>query len=148
MDALWLAFQAEWGIAPQFIPLFPLGAGLFPDGLLALRIFEVRYLDMVRRALKEKSGAIKRRQTRLTCERDCMTGRRSFVAIPKSITTIVVNTTTRTFPLALLQNRLLPWRSLVGMPQLSLGYTIEQGVRLIYLEAVGPHENFYRDIKR
>jgi mRNA interferase RelE/StbE len=29
-----------------------------------------------------------------------------------------------------------------------LGYTIEQGVRLIYLEAVGPHENFYRDIKR
>lgn len=29
-----------------------------------------------------------------------------------------------------------------------LGYTIEQEVRLIYLEAVGPHENFYRDIKR
>ncbi|MBM3376513.1 MAG: peptidase S16, partial [Betaproteobacteria bacterium] len=27
------------------IPLFPLGAGLYPDGLLALRIFEVRYLD-------------------------------------------------------------------------------------------------------
>lgn len=29
-----------------------------------------------------------------------------------------------------------------------LGYTIEQEVRLIYLEAVGPHGNFYRDIKR
>jgi mRNA-degrading endonuclease RelE of RelBE toxin-antitoxin system len=29
-----------------------------------------------------------------------------------------------------------------------LGYTIDQGVRLVYLEAVGPHENFYRDIKR
>jgi Lon protease-like protein len=43
-------------MAPQSIPLFPLGAGLFPDGLLALRIFEVRYLDMVKRALKEKSG--------------------------------------------------------------------------------------------
>jgi len=29
-----------------------------------------------------------------------------------------------------------------------LGYTVDEGVRLIYLEAVGPHENFYRDLKR
>lgn len=29
-----------------------------------------------------------------------------------------------------------------------LGYTMEQEVRLIYLESVGPHENFYRDLKR
>ena len=29
------------------IPLFPLGTVLFPDGLLPLRIFEVRYLDMI-----------------------------------------------------------------------------------------------------
>lgn len=29
-----------------------------------------------------------------------------------------------------------------------LGYTIEKDVRLVYLEAVGPHENFYRDLKR
>ena len=29
-----------------------------------------------------------------------------------------------------------------------LGYTREDLVRLVYLEAVGPHENFYRDIKR
>lgn len=29
-----------------------------------------------------------------------------------------------------------------------LGYTLDDGVRLIYLEAVGPHENFYRDLKR
>lgn len=29
-----------------------------------------------------------------------------------------------------------------------LGYTLEQEVRLIYLEAVGPHENFYHDLKR
>jgi mRNA-degrading endonuclease RelE of RelBE toxin-antitoxin system len=28
-----------------------------------------------------------------------------------------------------------------------LGYTFDEGVRLIYLEAVGPHENFYRDLK-
>ena len=29
-----------------------------------------------------------------------------------------------------------------------LGYTVDDAVRLIYLEAVGPHENFYRDLKR
>ncbi|MES9855902.1 MAG: type II toxin-antitoxin system RelE/ParE family toxin [Sedimenticola sp.] len=29
-----------------------------------------------------------------------------------------------------------------------LGYTVEESVRLIYLEAVGSHENFYRDLKR
>ena len=30
------------------IPLFPLHAVLFPDGYLKLRIFEQRYIDMVR----------------------------------------------------------------------------------------------------
>ena len=29
-----------------------------------------------------------------------------------------------------------------------LGYTLDESVRLVYLEAVGPHENFYRDLKR
>ncbi len=29
-----------------------------------------------------------------------------------------------------------------------LGYSRDDNVRLIYLEAVGPHENFYRDLKR
>jgi hypothetical protein len=29
-----------------------------------------------------------------------------------------------------------------------LGYSLDEGVRLIYLEAVGPHENFYRDLKQ
>lgn len=29
-----------------------------------------------------------------------------------------------------------------------LGYSRDDGVRLVYLEAVGPHENFYRDLKR
>lgn len=28
-----------------------------------------------------------------------------------------------------------------------LGYTRNDGLQLIYLEAVGPHENFYRDLK-
>lgn len=29
-----------------------------------------------------------------------------------------------------------------------LGYTVDDEVHLVYLEAVGPHENFYRDLKR
>lgn len=29
-----------------------------------------------------------------------------------------------------------------------LGYTLDDRIRLVYLEAVGPHENFYRDLKR
>jgi len=29
-----------------------------------------------------------------------------------------------------------------------LGYTVEDELRLVYLEAVGSHENFYRDLKR
>ncbi len=35
------------------IPLFPLGTVLFPGGQLPLQIFEVRYLDMVRRCQRE-----------------------------------------------------------------------------------------------
>ncbi len=31
--------------------------------------------------------------------------------------------------------------------QLLLGYSLEPEVKLIYLEALGPHENFYRDAK-
>jgi Lon protease-like protein len=37
------------------LPLFPLGTVLFPEGLLPLRIFEVRYLDMIRRC--DRAGA-------------------------------------------------------------------------------------------
>ena len=29
-----------------------------------------------------------------------------------------------------------------------LGYTLDDGIQIVYLEALGPHENFYRDIKR
>jgi len=28
-----------------------------------------------------------------------------------------------------------------------LGYTLGEVLKLVYLEAVGPHENFYRDLK-
>ncbi len=36
------------------LPLFPLHAVLFPGGPLALRIFEPRYVDMVRRCFREQ----------------------------------------------------------------------------------------------
>jgi mRNA-degrading endonuclease RelE of RelBE toxin-antitoxin system len=29
-----------------------------------------------------------------------------------------------------------------------LGYTLDETVRLIYLEAIGAHQSFYRDLKR
>ncbi len=37
-------------------PLFPLNLVLFPEGLLPLRIFEPRYVDMVSTCLKEKKS--------------------------------------------------------------------------------------------
>jgi len=38
------------------IPLFPLHTVLFPGGVLPLRIFEARYLDMVSDCLRQDSG--------------------------------------------------------------------------------------------
>jgi hypothetical protein len=37
------------------IPLFPLKSVLFPDGILSLRIFEPRYLDMVSECMRSDS---------------------------------------------------------------------------------------------
>ena len=39
----------------QDFPLFPLNTVLFPGGLLPLRVFEARYMDMARQCLREKS---------------------------------------------------------------------------------------------
>lgn len=39
----------------QSLPLFPLGTVLFPEGVLPLRVFEVRYLDMIGRC--HRAGA-------------------------------------------------------------------------------------------
>ena len=36
------------------IPLFPLSHGLFPDGMLSLQIFEVRYLDLIKRCNQQQ----------------------------------------------------------------------------------------------
>ena len=35
------------------LPIFPLNTVLFPDGLLPLRVFEARYMDMTRDCLKQ-----------------------------------------------------------------------------------------------
>lgn len=38
------------------VPLFPLGAVLFPDGLLGLKVFEARYLDLMATCLRERTA--------------------------------------------------------------------------------------------
>jgi len=42
--------------AARELPLFPLNTVLFPDGPLPLRIFETRYLDMIRSCMREGRG--------------------------------------------------------------------------------------------
>jgi Lon protease-like protein len=37
------------------IPLFPLGNPLFPDGVMHLQIFEVRYLDMIKKSIANET---------------------------------------------------------------------------------------------
>ena len=55
----WLGFarsQAAPAAAAQLdIPLFPLKAVLFPGGVLSLKVFEPRYLDMAAACLKDGS---------------------------------------------------------------------------------------------
>src|SRR5947209_6450176 len=43
-------------VAPTDIPLFPLNTVLFPGGPLSLRVFERRYLDLVRDCARNGSG--------------------------------------------------------------------------------------------
>lgn len=43
------------GRSRREIPIFPLGTVLFPGSLLPLKIFEVRYMDMARACLRDKS---------------------------------------------------------------------------------------------
>jgi Lon protease-like protein len=39
-------------LSPSNVPIFPLNTVLFPGGLLPLRVFEARYMDMTRDCLK------------------------------------------------------------------------------------------------
>jgi Lon protease-like protein len=43
-------------VLPQPLPLFPLNLVLYPDAVLALRVFEARYLDLVSDCMKHGSG--------------------------------------------------------------------------------------------
>lgn len=43
-------------MTPYPLPLFPLNLVMFPEGLLPLRIFEMRYLDMVRGCMRNQSS--------------------------------------------------------------------------------------------
>jgi hypothetical protein len=52
--APWPPVDAEQ--VPFELALFPLGTVLFPGGLLPLKIFEPRYLDLMTRCLRERSG--------------------------------------------------------------------------------------------
>lgn len=40
---------------PRSLPIFPLSTVLFPGGLLPLRVFEARYMDMIRNAMRDGS---------------------------------------------------------------------------------------------
>ena len=46
----------DMATVPVLVPLFPLQTVLFPSGLLQLKVFEARYLDMVSRCLREGSS--------------------------------------------------------------------------------------------
>ena len=37
------------------LPLFPLGTTLYPEGILNLKIFEIRYLDMIKTCVREQT---------------------------------------------------------------------------------------------
>jgi len=50
------AGRTDAAAAQRAIPLFPLNAVLFPGGPLPLRIFEARYIDLVRRCMHDDSG--------------------------------------------------------------------------------------------
>lgn len=39
----------------NWLPLFPLNTVLFPDGILPLKVFETRYIDMVRDCMKREA---------------------------------------------------------------------------------------------
>lgn len=47
--------MANFNDSIRKIPLFPLETVLFPDGVIALKIFEARYLDMIKQCMRENT---------------------------------------------------------------------------------------------
>lgn len=54
-EFLYIGIMSHKSLSTLQIPLFPLGTVLFPDGVIALKIFEARYLDMIKRCLREET---------------------------------------------------------------------------------------------
>jgi Lon protease-like protein len=54
-EFLYIKYMTNTPASAKQIPLFPLGTVLFPDGVIALKIFEARYLDMIKRCLRENT---------------------------------------------------------------------------------------------
>mgnify|MGYP002628286022 CR=1 FL=1 len=52
---LYIASMSNTSSSIKKVPLFPLGTVLFPEGIIALKIFEARYLDMIKRCLRDKT---------------------------------------------------------------------------------------------
>lgn len=73
------------------IPLFPLNTTLFPDGHLPLQVFEVRYLDMVKRCLEqdEQFGVVcllEGSETRVPDQQDTLSGGGTMARITECVT--------------------------------------------------------------
>ena len=61
------------------IPLFPLNTTLFPDGHLPLQVFEVRYLDMIKRCIEQNEefgvvSLVEGSETRVPDKQDTLSG--------------------------------------------------------------------------
>lgn len=50
-----LVFDRLHNVRHLSIPIFPLSTVLYPDGLLPLKIFETRYMDMVKACIKDNA---------------------------------------------------------------------------------------------
>ncbi len=73
------------------IPLFPLNTTLFPDGHLPLQVFEVRYLDMVKRCIEqdEQFGVVcllEGSETRVPDQQDTLSGGGTMARITECVT--------------------------------------------------------------
>jgi uncharacterized protein len=53
IDSVSDTLRAQKPAAYDGLPLFPLGSVLFPDGVMSLKIFEQRYMDMAKKSLKD-----------------------------------------------------------------------------------------------
>jgi Lon protease-like protein len=73
------------------IPLFPLNTTLFPDGHLPLQVFEVRYLDMIKRCIEQDEefgvvSLVEGSETRVPDKQDTLSGGGTMAKITEWVT--------------------------------------------------------------